>query len=85
MHYLSVFLAFERRFDLKAVVLRTFFSPCIKVHRDMLLVDIPIKREKPVRSEILIVQPAELKEMKKQQAHIDQLLHQIDPNVAKLG
>ncbi len=62
--YLSCFLALEKRFDLTAMTLRTFFSPCVRVHRDVLLIDIPIQRENVVHSEILFVQPGELKQMK---------------------
>lgn len=81
--YCSFFLVMERRHDLTVRAIRTFLSPCIKLHKDMLVVDMPIARDPAVNSEILIIQQAELKVMRKEQTHIDQLLRQFDPNASK--
>lgn len=58
----------------------TFFGMCFSVQRDTLWIEVPVQRSDIVRSEILLIQPKELKAAKLAMPHIDALLKPTNSN-----
>jgi hypothetical protein len=55
MIYCNLNLVLEKRQDIGTILASGFFSSCFSFQRDTLWVDIPIKRDDAIKSEILLV------------------------------